>query len=300
MSRREVVDHLFEVVSDLLNRAPISYVKWDMNRNITEPFSPTLPADRQGEFFHRYILGVYDLYERLIRAFPQILFESCAGGGGRFDPGMLAFAPQAWTSDDTDAIERLKIQWGTSLAYPLSSMAAHVSAVPNHQVGRVVPLQTRAAVAFFGVLGYELDPTTLTDEDRTVVAGQVAYYKARRELFQSGRFLRLRSPFEGDGNETAWMSVSADRKRAVVGHYRVLNRPNPGPSRLRLRGLDPAASYRVSAWPAGKDPIATANTGVRGGDELMRIGLAICSEDPADSRDRGDFHARLFNLEAEE
>ena len=300
MSRREVVDHLFEVVSDLLNRAPISYVKWDMNRNITEPFSPTLPADRQGEFFHRYILGVYDLYERLIRAFPQILFESCAGGGGRFDPGMLAFAPQAWTSDDTDAIERLKIQWGTSLAYPLSSMAAHVSAVPNHQVGRVVPLQTRAAVAFFGVLGYELDPTTLTDEDRTVVAGQVAYYKARRELFQSGRFLRLRSPFEGDGNETAWMSVSADRKRAVVGHYRVLNRPNPGPSRLRLRGLDPAASYRVSAWPAGKDPIATANTGVRGGDELMRIGLAIGSEDPADSRDRGDFHARLFNLEAEE
>jgi len=245
MSRHEVVDHLYNVLSEILGRSSISYVKWDMNRNITEPFSASLPADRQGEFMHRYILGVYELYERLTRAFPNILFESCAGGGGRFDPGMLAYAPQAWTSDDTDAIERLKIQWGTSLAYPISSMAAHVSAVPNHQVGRIVPLQTRAAVAFFGVLGYELDPTTLTDDDRALVADQVKYYKARREVFQGGRFLRLRSPFEGDGNETAWMTVSADRKRGVVGHYRVLNRPHPGPARLKLRGLDPAASYRV-------------------------------------------------------
>jgi alpha-galactosidase len=300
MSRQEVVDHLYKVLAELLGRSSISYIKWDMNRNITEPFSATLPADRQGEFMHRYILGVYELYERLTRAFPNILFESCAGGGGRFDPGMLAYAPQAWTSDDTDAIERLKIQWGTSLAYPISSMAAHVSAVPNHQVGRTVPLQTRAAVAFFGVLGYELDPTTLADEDRALVADQVKYYKARRELFQSGRFLRLRSPFEGDGNETAWMTVSADRKRGVVGHYRVLNRPHPGPARLKLRGLDPAAAYRVSVWPAGDDSIAAANTGVRGGDELMKVGLVVSSEDPWDSRDRGDYGARLFDLEAEE
>jgi alpha-galactosidase len=300
MTRREVVDHLYGVLSELLGRAPISYIKWDMNRYITEPFSPTLPTDRQGEFFHRYIMGVYELYDRLTRAFPHVLFESCAGGGGRFDPGMLAYAPQAWTSDDTDAMERLKIQWGTSLAYPLSSMAAHVSAAPNHQVGRIVPLQTRAAVAFFGVLGYELDPTNLTDEERVIVTGQVAYYKARRELFQRGRFLRLRSPFEGDGNETAWMTVSSDRKRGVVGHYRVLNQPHPGPARLKLRGLDPAASYRVSVWPPGNDAIATANTGVRGGDELMRVGLTVSSEDPADSRDRGDFQGRLFDLEAEE
>jgi alpha-galactosidase len=299
MSRREVVDHLFNVLSELLGRAPISYIKWDMNRNITEPFGASLPADRQGEFFHRYMLGVYDLYERLTRAFPQVLFESCAGGGGRFDPGMLAFAPQAWASDDTDAIERLKIQWGSSLAYPLSSIAAHVSAVPNHQVGRIVPLATRAAVAFFGVLGYELDPTILSDEDRAAVAGQVAYYKARRELFQRGRFLRLRSPFEGDGNETAWMAVSADRKRGVVGHYRILNRPNPGPTRLRLRGLDPAASYRVSVWPAGSDAIVAANSGVRGGDELMKIGLTVGSEDASDSSLAGDFQARLFDLEAD-
>jgi alpha-galactosidase len=300
MSRREVVDHLFGVLSDLLGRAPISYVKWDMNRNITEPFSPSLPAHRQGEFFHRYILGTYELYERLTRAFPQVLFESCASGGGRFDPGMLFFAPQAWTSDDTDAIERLKIQWGTSLCYPVSSMAAHVSAVPNHQTGRVTPIATRAAVAFFGVLGYELDPVALSDEDREAVADQVAYYKARRELFQRGRLVRLRSPFEGDGNETAWMTVSADSRRAVVGHYRVLNQPNRGPSRLRLRGLDAQASYRVSVWPAGKDPVSTANSGIRGGDELMRVGLLVASENPVDSRRAGDFTARLFDLEAQE
>src|SRR5213080_2010783 len=145
-----------------------------MNRYITEPFSPSLPADRQAEFFHRYILGVYDLYARLTAAFPEILFESCAGGGGRFDAGLLAYAPQAWTSDDTDAIERLAIQWGTSLAYPLSAMGAHVSAVPNHQVGRITPLATRAAVAFFGTFGYELDTTRLTESERVAVRDQVA------------------------------------------------------------------------------------------------------------------------------
>jgi alpha-galactosidase len=300
MSRPEVVDHLFGVLSDLLSRAPISYVKWDMNRNITEPFSAALPASRQGEFFHRYMLGTYDLYERLTRAFPQVLFESCAGGGGRFDPGMLHFAPQAWTSDDTDAVERLRIQWGTSLCYPLSSMAAHVSAVPNHQTGRTTPLTTRAAVAFFGVLGYELDPGKLTAEERVAVADQIAYYKAHRELFQRGRFVRLQSPFEGDGNETAWLTVAADLRRAVVGYYRVLNRPHPGPARLRLRGLDPSATYRVSVWPPGDDPVSAANTGLRGGDELMRIGLQTASDDPADSRLAVDFTARLFDLEAEE
>ncbi|HEX7490834.1 MAG TPA: alpha-galactosidase [Candidatus Limnocylindrales bacterium] len=299
MSRREVVDHLFGVLSELLGRAPISYVKWDMNRNITEPFSSSLPAARQGEFFHRYILGVYDLYERLGRAFPQVLFESCASGGGRFDPGMLQFAPQAWTSDNTDAIERLRIQWGTSLCYPLSSMAAHVSAVPNHQTGRSTPLATRAAVAFFGVLGYELDPVVLTEDERATVAGQIDYYKARRELFQRGRLVRLISPFEGDGNETAWMTVSGDAARAVVGHYRVLNGPQRGPARLRLRGLDPSAAYRVSVWPDGDDPVAAANSGVRGGDELMRIGLLVAPENPADSRSDGDFAARLFDLVAE-
>jgi alpha-galactosidase len=297
MGRREIVDHLFGVLSEVLAGGRVSYVKWDMNRNITEPWSLELPADRQGEFFHRYMLGVYDLYRRLTEAFPDILFESCAGGGGRFDPGLLAFAPQAWTSDSTDAVERLRIQWGTSVAYPVSSMAAHVSAVPNHQVGRVTPLATRAAVAFFGVLGYELDPTALTADERREVAEQVAFYLDHREVLQFGRFIRIRGPFDGDGNTTAWMSVAPDRRRAVVGFYQVLNVPAPGPDRIRLRGLDPRIVYQVSVWPTGGDSIARTNTIDRGGDDLMQAGLLITAERDG-AAVRGDFWARLFVLEA--
>ncbi len=297
MGRPEVVDHLFTVLAEVLRSAPVSYVKWDMNRNITEPYSTALPADRQGEFFHRYILGVYDLYGRLNAAFPEILFESCAGGGGRFDPGLLAFAPQGWTSDDTDAVERLRIQWGTSLVYPLSSMGAHVSAVPNQQVARMTPLTMRAATAFFGVFGYELDSTILTDDERREAAEQVAFYQVNRELLQRGRFVRLVSPFEGDGNETAWMCVAPDARRAIAGFYRVLNRPNPGPRRLRLRGLDPATAYRVSVWPVTDDGIEHANTLVRGGDDLMAAGLNL-DVDRWAAEHLGDFWARVFVLEA--
>ena len=294
LARPEVVDHLVTVLSELLGSAPISYIKWDFNRYVTEAFSPSLPADRQGEWHHRYVLGLYDLYRRLTEAFPEVLFESCASGGGRFDPGLLAYAPQAWTSDDTDAVERLAIQWGSSLAYPLSSIAAHVSAVPNHQVGRVTPLSTRAAVAFFGVFGYELDPRRLSDAEKAEVRDQVAFYVARRELFQRGRFVRLRSPFEGDGNETAWAVVSADGARAVVGHYRVLARPVPQRNRLVLRGLDPGRRYRVTVW-AGPSP---AEPPTFGGDELMTAGLPIEPPHPFDRPGFGDFTARLFDLEA--
>jgi alpha-galactosidase len=297
MARPEVVDHLFRALSDVLGGAPISYVKWDMNRPITEPFSPELPADRQGEFFHRYTLGVYELYRRLTEAFPEVLFESCAGGGGRFDAGLLAYAPQAWTSDDTDAIERLRIQWGTSLAYPLSSMGAHVSAVPNHQVGRITPLATRAAVAFFGVLGYELDTTALTDRERAEIADQVAFYSANRGVLQRGRFLRLRSPFAGEGNETAWMCVSEDARHAIVGFYQALSRPASGAERLRLRGLDPSFAYRVTVWPAIDDGISRANALIRGGDDLMQAGLRLESS-TEETVARGDFWARIFVLDA--
>ena len=299
MSRPEVVEHLEGVLTALLASAPISYVKWDMNRTITEPYSAGLPPERQAEQMHRYILGVYELYRRLTEAHPEILFESCAGGGGRFDPGLLAYAPQAWASDDTDAVERLRIQWGTSIAYPLSSIGAHVSAVPNHQVGRVTPLETRAAVAFFGVLGYELDPTTLGADERRDIVEQIRFYSEHRSLFQRGRFLRLRSPFDGDGNECAWMVVSEDRLHAVTAHYRVLNRPHPGPDRLRLRGLDPGRDYRVRLWPKRSDALQAANEHVRGGDELMSVGLFLDSEDPWASRGRGDFQATVFDLEVE-
>jgi len=289
------VDHLEAAIGDVLRSAPIDYVKWDMNRPITEPYGASLAPDRQGEFFHRFMLGVYELYSRLTLAFPEILFESCAGGGGRFDPGILAFAPQAWTSDDTDAIERLRIQWGASIVYPLSSMAAHVSAVPNHQVGRVTPIDTRAAVAFFGVFGYELDPARLSEADRERVRDQVAWYKARRDVLQRGRFLRLRSPFEGSGNETAWMVVAADRGRALVGWYRVLSHTLPGPSLLAVRGLDPEARYRVTTWPMADDRLTRANSLERGGDELMSVGLFL--DDHAwEAQARGDFQARIFDL----
>ena len=172
-SRKEVVDCIYNMMDKILSEAKVSYVKWDMNRSITECFSPALPADRQGEVFHRYILGVYDLYERLTSKFPHILFESCASGGARFDPGMLYYAPQTWTSDDTDAIERLKIQHGTSYCYPISSMGSHVSTAPNHQTGRNAPLHTRANAAYFGTFGYELDLNTLSEEEQEQVKDQI-------------------------------------------------------------------------------------------------------------------------------
>ena len=243
-ARPEVVDHIADALTAVLSSAPIDYVKWDMNRNITEPWTASVPADRQGEFFHRYILGVYELYRRLGERFPDILFESCAGGGGRFDAGLLAYAPQAWTSDDTDAAERLAIQWGTSMAFPVSSMAAHVSAVPNHQTGRITPLFTRAAVAMFGAFGYELDPTAMPDEEQAEVARQVAWYAERRELLQRGRFLRLRSPFEHGGNETAWMTVDDEGSRAVVGLL----------PRARAAAAGPPADPPARAGPGGDLP----------------------------------------------
>jgi alpha-galactosidase len=237
------------------------------------------------------MLGTYELWHRLTTRFPEILFESCAGGGGRFDPGMLAYAPQAWTSDDTDAIERLAIQWGASHVYPLSSMAAHVSAVPNHQVGRVTPLGTRAAVAFFGVFGYELDPRTLDVAQRAEIRAQIAFYREHRDVFQRGRFQRLRSPIGHD--DAAWMAVASDRRTAIVAHIRILERPVPPPDRLRLRGLDPDATYRVTPWPGtGGDVV------VRGGDLLMAVGLGLEPADPVTGAPRGDFTARIWVLTA--
>ena len=289
-SRKEVVDAIYAQMVEILGNAKVSYVKWDMNRSITECFSNGWPADRQGEVFHRYILGVYDLYERLTSEFPQVLFESCASGGGRFDPGLLYYAPQGWTSDDTDAVERLKIQYGTSFCYPVSSMGAHVSVVPNHQAFRNTPLHTRANVAFFGAFGYELDLNKLTDEEIREVKEQIAFMKKYREVLQFGTFYRLKSPFEG--NETAWMAVSGDRKTALVGFYRVLNSVNGPYTRLRLMGLDPDCLYRN-----------LLSGTCHYGDELMYAGL-ITSDDtagqtPADTLHSTDFESRIYVLEAE-
>ena len=287
-SRPEVVDCIYSQMAKLLEAAEISYIKWDMNRSITEPYSPALPPDRQGELFHRYILGVYDLYERLTAAFPHVLFESCASGGGRFDPGMLYYAPQAWASDDSDAGERLKIQYGTSYCYPLSSIGAHVSAAPNLQVNRTVPLATRANVAAFGTFGYELDLNRLTPREREQVREQIAFVKRYRQVLQFGDFYRLRSPFQG--NFTAWMAVSPDRRTALVGWYRTLSEANGPFRRVRLRGLDPELCYAVDGGERHY------------GDELMGAGLVTTDSGAGEwqpgERPTCDFDSRIFVLEA--
>ena len=236
----EVVDFIFEMMAKVLKAAPISYVKWDMNRNITEAFSKHLPAKQQKEFFHRYILGVYQLYERLIAEFPHILFESCASGGARFDAGMLYYAPQAWASDNTDAIERLKIQTGTSMVYPLSSIGSHVSAIPNHQVLRRTSLETRANVAYFGTFGYELDITKMPQEELEIVRAQIVFFKANRELIHGGDFYRLETGARGI---YSWMVVSKDKEKAIIGYYKVFATPNPGLKKVQLKGLLEGEAY---------------------------------------------------------
>ena len=244
-TRREVVDAIHDMIAKILRESKISYIKWDMNRYMTEPFGRELPPERQGEFTHRYILGVYDLYARLTAEFPEILFESCASGGARFDPGMLYYAPQAWCSDDTDAFERQKIQYGTSYVYPVSSIGSHVSAVPNHQMLRTTPVDTRAAAAYFGTFGYELDLNLLSEVEFERVKRQVAFMKKYRELIQiEGDFIRLLNPFEG--NETAWMVISRDQSRGLAAFFQRLNKVNGSWLRLRLAGLDPDRRYRIT------------------------------------------------------
>jgi alpha-galactosidase len=242
-SREEVVDAIYEQMARVIEETKLDYIKWDMNRPLTDVFSKSLAPDQQGEVFHRYVLGLYHLYDRLTTAFPSVLFESCASGGGRFDPGLLYYAPQTWTSDDTDAVERLKIQYGTSLVYPLSTMGAHVSIVPNHQTNRITPLATRGNVAYFGVFGYELDLADLTQAEKEIVKEQIAFYKKERSLIHQGNFYRLRSPF--DSNQVVWSVVSQNRSRVILAQYKLLNEVNRAYDRVYLQGLNADALYEV-------------------------------------------------------
>ncbi|WP_125702158.1 alpha-galactosidase [Lacticaseibacillus daqingensis] len=255
-----VRDYLFERISAVIDLVGIDYIKWDMNRPMTDVFSCHLPADQQGEVAHRYVLGLYALISRLTARYPQVLFEGCASGGGRFDMGMLAYMPQIWTSDNTDAIARLRIQYGTSLIYPQSTMGAHVSAAPNEQVGRMTTIETRQNVATSGVLGYELDLTELTTADVDAVKARVKQYKQLRQLLQYGRMIRLRSPFET--NEASWVIVDETQTQAVVFFTRVLAQANQLVMPLKLAGLDARADYRVEGR-------------ICGGDELMSVGLTL-------------------------
>ncbi len=286
-SKDEVVEYIGDRMEDILRSSPISYVKWDMNRSISDLFSVGRGREHQGTVYHRQILGIYRLYDRLTRDFPKILFESCASGGGRFDPGILYYAPQGWLSDDTDGAERVKIQYGTSYVYPISSMGNHVSAVPNHQTFRSVPLAARAACAYFGAFGYELDLNLLTKEEQEQVREQVRFVKEHRKFLHTGIFYRLRSPFEE--NEAAWTVVSEDRKRALVAVFRCRQPVNRGYDRLRLAGLCPEWEYTIS----DRDYCCF-------GDELMEIGLILsdlASGVRGSTAVQGDDTARLIWVE---
>ena len=242
MGRREVVDCIFDQMSRLIAEAGINYIKWDANRQFSEVGSAVLPADRQGEAAHRFMLGTYALLQKLLERFPDLFIEGCAAGGGRFDAGMLYYTPQIWTSDDTDAVERVFIQYGTSFGYPPSAMSCHVSAVPNCHIGRVTPLKTRGDVALMGAFGYEMDPATFTAEERDEVRRQIAVARADEHLMLEGDFHRLGSPLED--NISGWLTVSKDRREFVVTAVRIMSRPNPSHDWLTLRGLDADAQYR--------------------------------------------------------
>jgi alpha-galactosidase len=236
MTREDVRDHIFQQMYDVISKNNIAYIKWDCNRHITEAGNAVLPPERQGEFFHRYVLGVYDLMGRITEAFPQILLENCSSGGGRFDAGMMYYSPQIWTSDDTDPIERLTIQFGASLCYPPASMGAHVSACPR------TGMDTRGAVAMAGTFGYELDPLKMTEEEKEIVRRQVAEYHKYYDLIRYGDFYRLMHPDE-DKFYCEWEFVSPDKNQVLFTSV-VMRRPPHGFHIQRLRGLDPEKNYK--------------------------------------------------------
>ncbi|QGQ95563.1 alpha-galactosidase [Paenibacillus psychroresistens] len=276
LSREDVCDYIVDSVSRVLLSAPISYVKWDLNRNMSEIGSALLPPERQRETAHRYMLGLYQVLERITASFPHILFESCAGGGGRFDPGMLFYMPQTWTSDNSDAGSRLYIQYGTSLVYPPVTMCAHVSTVPNHQIGRTTSLQTRGYTAMSGSFGYELDLTKLSEEEKTLLHKQIVLYKEIRPLVQFGTHYRLLNPFEG--SDAAWMFVSSNLKEAVAFFFQIEADVQGRLKKLRLKGLDSSVDYVIE----GDDE-------VYGGDHLMDIGISVPVL-------KGDFQSVMFRL----
>ena len=279
LSRPEVQDYAYECVAKILRSANIKYVKWDMNRQLSDLGSTYLDKDSQQELFHRYVLGMYAMQERLIQEFPHLLLENCSGGGARFDPGMLYYSPQIWCSDDTDAIERLEIQEGTALIYPLCSMGAHVSVCPNHTVGRVTPFTTRGHVALAGTFGYELDITKLPEEERKLIPEQTAMYHKYHELIREGEYYRILSSRENHRSD-CWAVASEDKSEVLVTYVQVLAQANMPSRKVRLRGFDPAKKYRLE----GTDEVYS-------GEMLMNAGFRM--------KDFwGDFVSRLYHFVA--
>lgn len=286
LTRQEVRDYVYEMFAAILRSANIEYVKWDMNRQLSDPGSYGLPADRQGELFHRQVLAVYELQDRMTREFPHLLLENCSGGGARFDAGMLYYSPQIWCSDDTDAIERLSIQAGTAMIYPLSTMGAHVSDCPNHTVGRVTPFETRGYVSLTGTFGYELDVTKISEEDRNLIPKQVAMYHQYNDLIRSGDYYRI-AHYADNHYYDCYEVVAKDKSEALVTYIQILNRPNCHSRRIHIPGLDPKRTYDIvnaEDWPEMKQTEYK-------GDTLHYAGINI---PPL----WGDFKGRLMHLKA--
>ncbi len=314
LTRPEVRDYVYESVASLLRSAPIAYVKWDMNRQLCDLGSSWLGAQSQGELLHRYVLGVYELQERLITEFPDLLLENCSGGGARFDAGMLYYSPQIWCSDDMDPIERLQIQEGTEMIYPLSTMGAHVCCAPNHTTGRTVPIGTRANVALAGTFGYELDITSIPEEDRRQIAGQVELYHRFHMLVAEGDYYRVQS-WSDEEPYDCWGVVSKDKSKALFTWVQVLAKANRHSRRLAFKGLDSDRKYKLIAtcvaggkelvpWSSEKkesempgekivvDPDIKEGDILLGtfyGEELMQCGITVQTE-------FGDFLSRLYYL----
>lgn len=261
ITRKEVRDYVMEQIFQVLDSCEADYVKWDMNRSVANVYSSALPGERQGEVFHRYMLGVYEMMERLVTRYPNLLFENCAGGGGRFDAGMLYYSPQIWCSDNTDAIDRLKIQYGTSFGYPISTMGAHVSVCPNHQTGRTTPFETRAVVASAGTFGFELDLEHLTPEEKEMAKKQILEYKQIEHLVQTGDYYRLSNPFHND-DYVLWQLVSKDKKETIVNGVQLRNEPNPHIHLIYPEGLLAEEHYKDTATGAVYTGAALMKAGI--------------------------------------
>ncbi len=331
LTNSEVIDHLEQTLNELFQTCRPAYVKWDMNRAVSDHFSAALEAASQGELAHRYILGLYELLGRLTRAWPEILFESCASGGSRFDCGMLYFMPQTWTSDNTDPGSRVRIQHGSSWLYPQHCAGSHVGSDPSHQVLRSNDLETRFHVAAIGALGYELNLTKLSPFEKKVIAKQVALYKAHRTLFQFGSWLRLASPFES--NLAIWQVMDPDGQQGMLLYFQQIQHPAAVYETIRLRDLDPDASYEIETLPHYMNiarfgelindyvPFEVQSSGIRGlahkvisdnylfpgemqkvkagGDELMYAGFRPYNQFTGTGfnervRIMGDFSSRLY------
>ena len=253
-SRKEVRDEIFKRICAVLDQGNVEYIKWDMNRSLADIYAPNVTYD--------YVLGVYDFLEKLTNRYPDILIEGCSGGGGRFDAGMLYYTPQIWCSDNTDAINRTRIQYGTSFFYPVAAMGSHVSAVPNHQTGRVTSMHTRGVAAMSGTFGYELNPALLNAKEKAEIRAQLAQYREYQELIREGDYYRLSNPFQD--NFAAWMVVSDDRSKALVSVIRLTAEANPPAAYVTLKGMEEDAFYREK------------NTGkVYPGAALMEAGILL-------------------------